>query len=134
MAYRDGIHNNKAVLAIVPAIYAGSQNGPAISMVGYGSAQFLFLSGAIAGAGAMGCKLQEAPDASGSPGAWTDVSVDNIQDGSEVVSPVTASLAMRIGYAGSQPWVRAVITLASGTSVAMAAVATLGHPTQVPVV
>lgn len=131
--YRDGIHNNKCVQALVPGVKAASANGADINLVGFGSCEFLIETGAIAGSGSMSVKLQDAPDNAGAAGSYTDVPAANLQKGSECVDPLTADLVERIGYIGSQPWVRLVITLNSGTSVAMSAVAVLGYPTQRPI-
>jgi len=133
MPYRDGIHNNKVVQALVPGVKNATANGLDVNLVGFGSCEFIVESGAIAGAGVMDIKLQDAPDSGGSPGTYTDVDESLIQTGLEFASPVTADLVQRVGYIGAQPWVRLVITLASGTSVAMSSVAVLGYPEQRPV-
>lgn len=134
MIYRDGIHNNKVVQAIAPAVQAASGNGNSISLLGFGSCEFLIEGGAVVGAGNFSVVIQDAPDNAGSPGAWTPVPVGNLQFGSEYADPIAADTVERIGYVGAQPWVRATLVKNSGTSIAVGAVAVLGYPEQRPVV
>lgn len=128
---KDTFHDNKAVQALAPAVKAASENGAAIALAGFNSALIVINTGAIVGAGDFGVKLQESDTAAS--GDFTDVTAAD-QLGT-VPATLAADSTYRLGYIGSKrkKFVRAVVTKAGGTSIALSAVAVLGHPAIAPV-
>lgn len=127
---KDTFHTSKAVQAIVPAVKTAAGNGSPIDLAGFDSALFVINTGAIAGAGDFGVVLQES-DESGS--GFTDVADADILG--SVPATLAASSAYTLGYIGSKRkrYVRLNVTTAGGTSIALGAVAVLGHPSLAPV-
>jgi len=107
--------------SIAPIVAGATQTGAGIDLRNADSAMIIFLIGAIAGAGAMTVKLQDSDDNS----TFGDVAAAGL-DGT-VVTPAVAQTVQRIGYVGTKRYIRAIGTLDSGTSVAIAATAVLGH-------
>ena len=125
---RDLASNLKILPALQPAVQAATVNGAAIDLLGYGSAAFVLTTGAIAGSGDFGAKLQES-DVSGS--GYTDVAaVDQV--GSFTATAVADATA-KVSYIGHKRYARLVLTKASGTSIAAGAIAILHHATTRPV-
>lgn len=127
---KDTYHDNKAVMASAPAVITAAGDGPTIDLTGFDSALFIVNTGVIAGDGAFGIKLQES-DAPAS--GFTDVApADQL---GTFPATLAASSVYRVGYIGSKRkrYVRIALTKASGTSIALGAVAVLGHPAQAPV-
>ncbi len=127
---KDTYHDNKAVQAIAPAVVAANTNGTTVDLKGFDSALFVVNTGAIDAAGDFGVKLQESD--TGTSG-WTDVAAEDLLGGAPAT--LAANAAYRIGYIGSKRkrYVRAVVTKAGGTSIALGVVAILGHPAIAPV-
>lgn len=128
---KDTYHDNKAVQALAPAVKAASENGAAIALAGFDSALIIINTGAIVGAGDFGVKLQESDTTTS--GDFTDVvAADQL---GTVPATLAADSTYRVGYIGSmrKKFVRAVVTKAGGTSIALSAVAILGHPAISPV-
>lgn len=127
---KDTYHDNKAVLALAPAVAAAAVDGNAIDLKGFDSALIIINTGAIVGAGDFGAKLQESDDpATG----YTDVAAAD-QLGTLPVTLATSS-TYRVGYIGSKlkRYIRVSVTKAGGTSIAIGASAVLGHPHLAPV-
>lgn len=127
---KDTYHDNKAVQAIAPAVVAANTNGTTVDLNGFDSALFVVNTGAIDAAGDFGVKLQESD--TGTSG-WTDVAAEDLLGGAPAT--LAANAAYRIGYIGSKRkrFIRAVVTKAGGTSIALGVVAILGHPAIAPV-
>ncbi|MBN9468987.1 MAG: hypothetical protein J0J10_09470 [Bosea sp.] len=125
---KDSYTSNKVVSAIVPAVKTAAGDGNAIDLSGFGSALFAINTGAVAGAGDFGVVMQES-DESGS--GFANVAAGD-QRGT-VPATLAASSAYRIGYTGRKRYVRLNVTTAGGTSIALGAVAVLGHPAKAPV-
>lgn len=128
---KDTYHDNKAVQALAPAVKAASENGAAIALAGFDSALIIINTGAIVGAGDFGVKLQESDTTTS--GDFTDVvAADQL---GTVPATLAADSTYRVGCIGSmrKKFVRAVVTKAGGTSIALSAVAILGHPAISPV-
>jgi hypothetical protein len=126
---RDLASNIGAILALAPAVQSAAASGAAIDTQGFGSVAFLLTTGAIAGDGDFGAKVQESD---------TDVSGDFTDADAAVVdtsAPDTLdeSSAYKIGYRGFKRYVRLALTKAGGTSVAAGAIAVLGDAAQRPV-
>lgn len=114
----------KCVEAIRPAVFAGNATGQAVDTQGFDSVLFVVSVGAIVGAGNMTAKLQH-DDVVGF-GTVADVAAEDLVGA--FVSPLVTNTVQYVGYRGSKRFVRVFGTLNSGTSVAVGAVAILGHP------
>lgn len=128
---KDTYHENKAVQALAPAVVTDALAGPAVALAGFDSALFAINTGAIAGSGNFGVKLQESDTTTS--GDFTDVApADQL---GTLPATLAASTVYRVGYIGSKrkKYVRLAVTKASGTSIALGAVAVLGHPAMSPV-
>jgi hypothetical protein len=128
---KDTYHDNKAVQALAPAVVTAAVNGAAIDLKGFDSALFVINTGATAGSGDFGVKLQESDTPT--DGDFTDVAAaDRL---GTVPATLVASTVYRLGYIGSKRkrYVRLAVTKAGGTSIALGAAALLGHPNLAPV-
>lgn len=126
---RDLASNIGAVAALAPAVQSAAASGAAIDTLGFNSVAFILNTGAIAGDGDFGVKVQESD---------TDVSGDFTDaDASVVDTTAPASLeatsAYKLGYRGHKRFVRLALTKAGGTSIAAGAVAILGDAASRPV-
>lgn len=128
---RDTYHSHKAVLALAPAVQADSVDGAAIDIQGFDSALIVVNTGAVAGSGNFGAKLQESDTTTG--GDFTDVAAAD-QLGT-FPATLVASTAYRVGYIGSKRkrFIRVVLTKASGTSIAAGVVAILSNGEREPI-
>lgn len=124
---RDLASNIAAVPAIAPAVQSAAADGTAIDTKGFSSLAFVVNTGAIAGSGDFGVKLQDS-DESGS--GFTDVAGDHV----DTTAPATlgAANSYKLGYRGNKRFVRLALAKAGGTSIALGAVAVLGHPDHAP--
>jgi hypothetical protein len=126
---RDLASNIGAVAALAPAVQSAAASGAAIDTLGFGSVAFILTTGAIAGDGDFGVKVQESD---------TDVSGDFTDADAAVVdttapASLAASSAYKLGYRGHKRFVRLALTKAGGTSIAAGAVAILGNAASRPV-
>lgn len=123
---KDAISNVKAETAIVPAVKTAAENGESIDTQGFRSLAFVINTGAVAGDGDFGAKVQESADGTD----WTDTDADNVQG----ILPATlaADSAYRVGYSGSKRYARLALTKGGGTSIVLSAVAVLGQPAIAP--
>lgn len=126
---RDIVHNIKAVNAVAPAVRSASVDGDVIDLLGFDSAALVVSAGAVTGSGVMNVKLQHSDTVT--PGDFADVPANLLQGG--VVNPLTANGTTKVGYRGFKRYLRAVLTLASGTSVTTAAVFILSNAAEKPV-
>jgi len=117
------------VLALAPAVKTAAGDGVAIDTHGYGSVAFVVNTGAVAGSGDFGVKLQESDTATS--GDFTDVAAEQVD--SNAPSTLVASSAYKLGYRGFKRYVRVSLTMAGGTSIAAGAVAVLGDAQKRPV-
>lgn len=122
---KDAISNVKAVPAIVPAVKTAAGEGSSIDVQGFGSLLFVINTGAIAGDGDFGAKVQDSDNGSD----WADV--EDVQG--TIPDTLAANSAYRLGYTGSKRYARLALTKEGGTSIALSAVAILGHPAVAPV-
>jgi len=128
---KDTYHDNKAVQALAPAVVSAAANGVAVDLAGFDSALFVINTGAIVGAGDYGVKLQESD-------TTTDADFSDVAAADQlgtIPATLAANSAYRVGYIGSKRkrYVRAVVTKAGGTSIALGATVVLGHPAIAPV-
>ena len=124
---KDAISNVKAVPAIAPAVKTAAGDGTAIDVQGFGSLLFVINTGAIAGDGDFGVVVQDSANGS----EWANV--DDVDVQGAIPATLAATNAYRVGYTGSKRYVRLALTKAGGTSIALGAVAILGHPAVAPV-
>ncbi|WP_306752721.1 hypothetical protein [Paracoccus actinidiae] len=117
---RDLYSNIAAIPALPPAVQSAAGNGAAIDTLGAGRLAFVVNTGAVAGAGDFGVKLQESDN--GSTG-WTDVAADQVD--STAPATLAADSAYRLGYRGWKRYVRLALTKGGGTSIAAGAVAVI---------
>lgn len=126
---RDIVHNIKAVIAAAPATRSASFDGAVVDLLGFDSAALVVSTGAVTGAGDMTVKLQESDTTT--PGDFTDVAADHLQGA--IANPLVANATTKLGYRGFKRYLRAVLTLNSGTSVSTGATFILGNAADKPV-
>lgn len=124
---KDLYSNVKAVPAIVPAVKTAAGDGSTVDVQGFGSLLFVINTGAIAGDGDFGAKVQDSANGSD----WADAAAVDVQG--TIPATLAATSAYRVGYTGSKRYVRLALTKEGGTSIALGAVAILGHPAVAPV-
>lgn len=118
----------KAVPAIAPAVKTVAGEGSSIDVQGFGSLLFVINTGAIAGDGDFGVEVQDSATGSGD---WAAAAAVDVQG--TIPATLAATSAYRVGYTGSKRYVRLALTKEGGTSIALGAVAILGHPAVAPV-
>lgn len=120
---RDLASNISAVAAVVPAVITATNTSSAIDLKGFDSAALIINTGAIVSAGNFTPKLQES--ATTTSGDFTDVAAADLVG--TFPSVLAASTVYEVGYIGSKRYLRTVITLNSGTSIAVGAVVVRGN-------
>jgi hypothetical protein len=111
------------VLAVPPAVYAATQAALAIvDTRGADAATVLLNVGAIVASGNMTPKLVHGNDSGLSDSA--DVAAEDLVGA--FPSVLLAASAVKVGYRGGKRYLRVVLTLNSGTSVAVGGVILLG--------
>jgi hypothetical protein len=126
---RDLYSNIGTALALAPAVQAAAVNGPAIDTLGFGRIAFALTTGAVAGDGDFGIKVQESDtDVSGD---FADAAAAHVD--SNAPATLAASSTVKLGYRGHKRFVRLALTKAGGTSIAAGAVAILGSAASRPV-
>lgn len=126
---RDLYSNIGAVLALAPAVKTAAGEGPAIDTKGFGSVAFVVNTGAIAGAGDFGVKLQESDTTTS--GDFADAAADVVD--TNAPATLAATSTYKLGYRGFKRYIRLALTMAGGTSIAAGAVAVLGQAQSRPV-
>lgn len=128
MASRDLYDNIGVTLAVSPAVLTATNTSSGIDLAGFEGATVIINTGAIAGAGNFTPKLQES-DVSGS--GYTDVAAKDLLG--SFPTALAADTAYKVGYKGGKRYVRTVLTLNSGTSIAAGAVIVKSHARSKPV-
>ena len=127
---RKDSYSNVAVKAsLAPAVQAATLAGSIVDTKGHLSALMVVNTGAIVGAGDYAIALQESDTTT--PGDFSNVASDDLIG--TIPGTLAASTVYRQGYIGKKRYLRAVITKASGTSIAAGAVMVLGRPAIAPV-
>lgn len=126
---RDLYSNIGAVPALAPAVQNAAVQGIAIDLAGFGRACIVVTTGAVAGAGDFGVKLQEADTAT--PGDFADVPAGAVD--SNAPATLAADQAYKLGYRGTKRYVRLAMTKAGGTSIVAGAVAVKADAASRPV-
>jgi hypothetical protein len=126
---RDFVSNIGPVASIVPAVQAASANGAAVDLLGFNGAALVINTGAVAGSGDYAIKLQESDTTADED--FDDVAASDLIG--TLPATLEASKVYKQGYIGNCRYVRAVITKASGTSIAAGAIIVKGRPASAPV-
>jgi hypothetical protein len=129
MAKHDLYNNIGVVTAVEPAVLTATNTSAAIDLRGFESATVVINTGAIAGSGNFTPKLQESNTTTS--GDFTDVAAGDLLG--SFPAALAASTAYKVGYRGTKRYVRTVLTLNSGTSIAASAVIVRGHAALAPV-
>ncbi|MFY7761004.1 hypothetical protein [Aquidulcibacter sp.] len=123
------IHSNIGpVTAITPAVITATTTGNGLDLAGYATASLVISTGAIVASGNFTAKLQES-DSQGS--GFVDVPAAGLIGTFPAV--LAADSVVKVGYLMNRRYVRCVVTLNSGTSIALAAVLVRGNPQTAPV-
>lgn len=128
MASRDLKNNIKPVLAVAPAVLTATNTSATIDTAGFESVTAEILTGAIAGSGNFTPKLQHSHTTTNED--FVDVPALDLIGSFPAVLAATSAIA--VGYRGGRRYVRTVLTLNSGTSIAAGASIILGNPRNAP--
>jgi hypothetical protein len=124
---RDLTSNIAVVTAIAPAVLTATNTPPGFDLLGFNTVAVVISTGAIAGAGNFTPKLQESDDNA----TFTDVAA------ADLIGTLPATLAAastyKAGYKGFKRYIRPVLTLNSGTSIAAGVLLVKGDASQRPV-
>lgn len=125
------MHSNiKAAALIAPAVHSATVTPTGeIDTQGFGSLEFVIATGAIVGDGDFTAAVQESD--LDSPETWTAVKPEYLLG--SLPASLEANTVYRIGYVGSERYVRVVLTKNGGTSIAASVVAVQGDPALAPV-
>ena len=126
---KDMISSLGVVLALSPAVQTAAVSGPAVDLSGFSAALAIINTGAVAGSGDFGVKLQHSDTAVS--GDFVDVPAEDMQGAAPATLPADA--AFRLGYIGGKRFLRVALTKTSGTSIAAGAVIVKGMPALAPV-
>lgn len=124
---RDLYHNLGVVLALTPAVKTAAGDGATIDLKGCNSVAFVVNTGAIAGAGDFGIKVQHSDNGTDYVDAPAGTFFSNAP------ATLAATSAYKLGYIGDKRYARVSLTTAGGTSIAAGAVAVLGSAADKPV-
>lgn len=126
---RDLSNNIGPIAALVPQVLSATNTSAAIDIRGFNSAALIINTGAIVASGNFTAKLQESDTTTS--GDFTDVAAADLIGALPAV--LAASTVYKQGYIGTRRYLRLVITLNSGTSIAAGAVIVRGNPVDAPV-
>jgi hypothetical protein len=124
---RDIVNNIGVVAVIAPAVLTATNTPAGVDLLGFGSAALVINTGAIAGSGNFTPKLQESDDNTN----FTDVAAGDLQG--SFPAALAANSVVKVGYKGNKRYVRPVLTLNSGTSIAASALIVKGNASKRPV-
>ena len=111
------------VQSLAPVVLVATNTGSAIDLEGFNSVVVEFSTGAIAGAGNFTAKLQESDTTTS--GDFADVAAADLKGALPAV--LAAASVYKQGYVGWKRYLRHVITLNSGTSIAAAVTVIKSH-------
>lgn len=130
MMNKDMHSSIKVVAAIAPAVKTDAENGATIDRQGYRSAEVVVNTGALAGAGDFGFKIQHSDTTTS--GEFEDADAADLL-GAAPAAAMAANSTYKVGYVGARRYIRVVTIDNGGTSLAIGAVVILGHPNIAPV-
>lgn len=128
MAKRDLYSNIGVVSLVAPAVITATNTATGVDLRDFNSATVVINTGAIAGSGNFTPKLQESDESAAN---YTDVAASDLLG--SFPTALAADTAYKVGYKGNKRYIRTVLTLNSGTSIAVSAVAIRGHANLAPV-
>ncbi|PDT67589.1 hypothetical protein [Bradyrhizobium sp. C9] len=124
---RDHSQNLGFAQTIAPATLSATTTGNSVDTLGYESAALVISTGAIINAAAFAAKLQDSADGTN----FADVPASLLVGA--LPAALAANTVVKQGYLGGNRYLRAVLTLSGGTSLAVAATIVLGSPKVAPV-
>ncbi|HVY13508.1 MAG TPA: hypothetical protein VHB73_08105 [Alphaproteobacteria bacterium] len=129
MSLRDLKSSLSVSQSLVPAARAATGTGTAVDLQGYGSAMVVVSFGAWTD-GTHTPSLQHSADGT----AYTACDTNSLAGSFTAVSGTAGSnTVQKVGYIGQNRYVRALMTVASGTTGALSSVNVVaGHPSQRP--
>lgn len=113
---RDIANNIGVVTTVAPAILTATNTSAGVDLKGFNSAAVIISTGAIVSAGNFTPKLQESDDNT----MFNDVAAADLVG--TFPSALAAASTYKVGYIGNRRYIRTVLTLNSGTSIAASAV------------
>lgn len=126
---KDLFSNVKVAAALAPAVQSAATETAALDLRDFGSVVYAVSTGAIAGDGDFGVKLQHSDTTTS--GDFVDVPAALYE--SNAPETLEAASGYKLGYRGTKRYVRLALTKAGGTSIAAGATAILGYPAVAPV-
>ena len=126
---RDLASNIGIVQAVAPQVLTATTKSTAIDLLGFNAAAVVINTGAIVSSGNFTPKLQESDTTT--DGDFTDVDASNLIG--TLPTELVADAAVKQSYIGDKRYIRAVLTLNSGTSIAADVIAVLGDARNRPV-
>lgn len=127
MASRDLFSNVGVVNTVQPQVLTATNTSTGVDLAGFEGATVVINTGAIVGAGNMTPKLQDSANNS----TWADVPAASLLGTFPAV--LAQGVSYKVGYIGPQRYIRTVLTLNSGTSVAASATVLRSHARSNPV-
>lgn len=124
---RDLVSNFGTVASLAPAVQAATVDGAVVDRKGFESVSYVINSGAIVGSGVFSAKIQHGDDGT----SFTDAPANALIG--TLPATLLANSVVRQGYNGDKRYTKLVLTKASGTSIALGAVAILSHAHKRPV-
>ena len=128
MARKDSFHDNAVVAALAPSVATTAASGAAIDLQGFNSVLFAINTGAVAGDGDFGVKIQHSNTSTSAD--FVDAPAANVLG--DLPATLGENTAYRVGYTGGKRYARLALTKGGGTSIAIGAVAVLGEPAIAP--
>ncbi|MGF7161279.1 hypothetical protein FHS85_002914 [Rhodoligotrophos appendicifer] len=125
---RDLASNLAPIAAVVPAVLTANNTSAAIDLQGFDAAAVIINTGAIVSSGNFTPKLQESDTTTNED--FTDVAAGSLIG--TFPTALAASSVYKVGYVGTKRYIRTVLTLNSGTSIAAGAVVLRGRAAQLP--
>ena len=113
----DGQAQITAAKSIAPGAYTATTNGSSVDTTDYDSATAYFIPGTWTD-GSHTPKLQDSPDNT----TWTDVASTNLIGAFAAVTSAGTMVAQKVGYVGTNRYLRAVTTVSGATTGATYAV------------
>ena len=126
---RDIAPNIGVVQAVAPAVLTATNISAAIDLLGFDSAVVVINTGAIVSSGDFTAKLQESDTTTS--GDFADVAAELLVG--DLPASLEADSVVKQGYIGNKRYIRTIITMNGGTSIAASAVMVKGHPAESPV-
>jgi len=126
---RDIAPNIGVVQAVAPAVLTATNISAAIDLLGFDSAVVVINTGAIVSSGDFTAKLQESDTTTS--GDFADVAAEHLVG--DLPASLEADSVVKQGYIGNKRYIRTIITMNGGTSIAASAVMVKGHPAESPV-